>query len=169
MRDPLGKPVEGQGRHSSSTSNRETGLSSPFVMGAPPRRVCGLSSRVVFFRKTRRRVAEEVRARLGESEILAIDDMANSFGVESAGVMQVRGNGCLAATSDEVLFIMWMPRKELSIPRAWIRAVERADSHLGKRIFRPLLRIRYTDDQGRADSVAFAVRDLPAWEAALSS
>jgi hypothetical protein len=123
----------------------------------------------VFFRKTRRRFAEQVRARLGESEILVMDDLANCFGVESSGVTQIRGNGCLAATSDEVLFLMWTPRKEITIPRDRITAVERADSHLGKSIFRPLLRIRYTDDQGRADSVAFAVRDLPAWEAALAS
>jgi hypothetical protein len=123
----------------------------------------------VFFRRKRRQVAEEVRARLGDSEILAIDESANSFGVESAGVMQIRGNGCLAATRDEVLFIMWVPRKELSIPRPWITAVERADSHLGKSKFRPLLRLRFTDEQGRADSVAWAVRDLPAWEAALAS
>ena len=123
----------------------------------------------MFFRKTRRRTAEEVRARLGESEILAIDESANCFGVESAGVTQVRGNGCLAVTGDELLFIMWVPRKEISIPRAWITGVERADSHLGKRIFRPLLRVRFTDDQARADSVAWAVRDLAAWEAALAS
>lgn len=123
----------------------------------------------MFFRRKRRQVAEEVRARLGESEILAIDESANCFGVESAGATQVRGNGCLAVTSDELLFIMWIPRKGISIPRPWITAVERADSHLGKRIFRPLLLVRYTDDQSRADSVAWHVRDLPAWEAVLAS
>jgi hypothetical protein len=109
-----------------------------------------------------------VRARLGESEIVAIDETANCFGLETKGVFQLRGNGCLAATNDELLFIMWLPRKEISIPRAWITAVERAKSHLGKRIFRPLLRVRFTDELGRSDSVAWLVRDLPAWEAALT-
>jgi hypothetical protein len=123
----------------------------------------------MFFRKKRRRIAEEVRARLGESEILVIDESANCFGVESAGATQIRGNGCLAATRDELLFIMWIPLREVSIPRPWITAVERVNSHLGKTIFQPLLKVRFTDDQARADSVAWAVRDLPAWEAALSA
>ncbi len=123
----------------------------------------------MLLRKWRRRTAAEVRARLGEAEIVAIDESANFFGAETRGVLQLRGNGCLGATDDEVLFIMWFPRKEISFPRARITAVERAKSHLGKRIFRPLLRVRFRDDQGRADSVAWYVRDLPAWEAALSS
>ena len=123
----------------------------------------------MFLRRWFRRTAEEVRSRLGEGEILAIDESALCFGIESKGAFQLRGNGCLAATNDEVLFIMWLPHREISIPRAWITAVERAQSHLGKRIFRTLLRIGFTDEQGRADSVAWYVRDLPAWEAALAS
>jgi hypothetical protein len=128
-----------------------------------------LSSVVVFFGRRRRAVAAEVRAELGETEIVAIDESANCFGLESKGPMQIRGNGCLAATKDEVLFIMWVPRREIRIPRPWIAAVERAKSHLGKTIFQPLLLVRYTNDQGMPDSVAWYVRDLPAWEAALSS
>ena len=122
----------------------------------------------MILRRWRRRTAEQVRARLGESEIVAIDEMANCFGLETKGVFQLRGNGCLGATNDELLFIMWLPRKEISIPRPWITAVERAKSHLGKRIFTPLLRVRFTDELGRTDSVAWFVRDLPAWEAALA-
>ncbi len=123
----------------------------------------------MFFRRKGRLIAEEVRAELGESEIVAMDESANCFGLESKGVTQLRGNGCLAATNDELLFIMWIPRRETRIPRAWITSVERARSHLGKTIFRPLLLVRFTNDQGAQDSVAWYVRDLPAWEAALAS
>lgn len=63
---------------------------------------------------------------------------------------------------------MWIPRKEIRITRDWISAVEHPMSHLGKTVARPLLKIRYNDDQGRPESVAWLVRDLPAWEAALS-
>ena len=122
----------------------------------------------MLFGKKRRAVEAEVRAELGDSEIVAIDNRANCFGLESAGVTQIRGNGCLAATNDEILFIMWIPRKEIRIPRSWITSVERAKSHLGKTVFRPLLLVRFTNDQGAADAVAWLVRDLPAWEAALS-
>jgi hypothetical protein len=115
----------------------------------------------------RRRVAAGVRARLGEDRILLIDDRANSFGVESAGATQIRGNGCLAATADELVFVMWIPRRELRIRRERITAIERANSHLGKTVGRPLLRLRYLDEAGRPDSIALLVRDLPAWEATL--
>jgi hypothetical protein len=115
-----------------------------------------------------RRVAEQVRARLGADRILLIDERANSFGVESGGKAQIRGNGCLALTAGELLFLMWIPRRELRIERGRITSVERASSHLGKSIFRPLLRIRFIDELGRADSVAWFVRDLQAWEAALA-
>jgi hypothetical protein len=123
----------------------------------------------VFFRKTRRKVAEEVRSRLGFDGIVAMDDMANCFGVESAGMAQIRGNGCLAATDEEILFLMWVPRKELRIPRGQVTAVERTRSHLGKTIFRDLLRVRFVNDAGQPDSVAWYVRNLPEWDAALSA
>lgn len=122
----------------------------------------------MFFRKTRRRVAEEVRTRLGEDRIVVIDDFANFFGVESRGATQMRGNGCLAATSEEVVFLMWLPRRELRISRERITSVERVRSHLGKRIGRDLLKVAFADETGLPDSVAWFVRDLPAWEEALS-
>lgn len=116
----------------------------------------------------RRRVAARVRARLGEDRILLMDDRASSFGIESRGVAQIRGNGCLAATDDEVLFVMWIPRRELLIERERITAVERVASHLGKTVGRPLLRVRFVDEAARPDSVAWFVRDLPTWEATLT-
>jgi hypothetical protein len=104
----------------------------------------------------------------GDGELELMDESANSFGLESRGVAQIRGNGCLALTADEVIFVMWLPRRELRIPRERISLVERAGSHLGKTVGRPLLRVRFADEIGRDDSVAWLVRDLLAWEAALS-
>lgn len=116
----------------------------------------------------RRRAAAEVRTTLGADRIIAIDERANSFGLESAGAAQIRGNGCLAATADELLFVMWVPRRRFRIPRERITAVERATSHLGKTIWRPLLRIRFTDERAAPDSMAWFVHDLPMWEAVLA-
>ena len=123
----------------------------------------------MWFRKKRKAVASAVRSELGESEIVAIDESANCFGLESKGATQIRGNGCLAATRDEILFVMWIPRREIRIPRAWITSVDQAKSHLGKTMGRPLLKVSYTTDQGQPESVAWFVRDLPAWEAALAA
>jgi hypothetical protein len=107
----------------------------------------------------------DVRARLGEPILL--DGSANFFGVESRGAAQMRGNGCLGASADEVFFIMWLPRREFSIPRSRITAVERVRSHLGKRIGRDLLLVRFTNEEGKPDSIAWYVKDLSAWENAL--
>jgi hypothetical protein len=121
----------------------------------------------MFFRKMRKRVADEVRGQLGEDRIVMIDDFANFFGVESRTAAQMRGNGCLAATSEEIVFRMLLPRRELRISRGKITSVERARSHLGKAIRRDLLKLRFTNETGQPDSVAWFVHDLPAWEAAL--
>ncbi|MFN2587926.1 MAG: hypothetical protein ABR613_07400 [Actinomycetota bacterium] len=124
---------------------------------------------MLLLRKRRRAIAAEIHARLGEESIVAADESANFFGVESRGRAQLRGNGYLAASPHQILFIMWLPRRELAIPRDRVSAVERTRSHLGKTIGRQLLRVRFTNDAGRPDSVAWFVRDLPAWEAALGA
>ena len=113
------------------------------------------------------RTADELTALLGADRIIALDRMANFFGLESKGVRQIRGNGCLAATRDEIVFVMWIPRKEFRIARNRVTGVERARWHLGKSRGRELLRVRFLNDAGAADSVAWFVSDLPKWEAAL--
>lgn len=123
----------------------------------------------MFFKKTRERIAADVRARLGAGRILLMEDGANSFGVESRGRAQIRGNGCLAATADEILFLMWWPRREVRIPRRAVTGVERARSHLGKTVGHELLRVRFTNDEGRPDSIAWWVRDVSRWEALLAA
>jgi hypothetical protein len=50
-------------------------------------------------------VAEEVRTRLRADREVMMDETANYLGLESAGAGQVRGNGCLALTDREILFL----------------------------------------------------------------
>ena len=119
------------------------------------------------FKKTRARIAADVRARLGADRIVALEDGANCFGVESGGRWQIRGNGRLAATADEILFVMWFPRREVHIRRDRVTAVERARSHLGKTVGQELLRVRFTNDEDNPDSVAWWVADLAEWERVL--
>jgi hypothetical protein len=91
------------------------------------------------------------------------EDDANSFGVESAGVWQVRGNGNLALTKHELLFALWVPNRLLRIPRASIVEVTTARSHLGKTIRRDLLKVVWSTDFGRQDSIALWVEYLDGW------
>jgi hypothetical protein len=121
------------------------------------------------FKKTRARVADELRRRLEDRPIVALDDGANFFGVQSRGKAQIRGNGCLAATDAEILFLMWWPRREIRIARDRVTSIERARSHLGKSVGYELLRVHFTNDEGAPDSVAWWVADLPEWERVLQA
>lgn len=94
------------------------------------------------------------------------EDNANSFGVESRGRSQVRGNGTLALTAEELLFAPWVPNRLLRIPRAAITEVGITKSWLGKTIFRELLVVRWSEDAD-ADAIALWVKDLDGWLAAL--
>ena len=107
---------------------------------------------------------DEVLATLGgEPNILAMDDTADSFGVTSAGAGQIRGNGCLAATPDGLLFVQWAPKKRLWIPRTRILKVGGAAAHVGKSTGDALLRIEFRTEAGLVDSAAWLVHDLPTW------
>lgn len=97
-----------------------------------------------------------------------MDDMANLFGLQSIGAVQARGNGCLALGDDALVFAQWVPKRDLHIPLADVIEVDEADSHLGKRIFRKLLRVRWAI-AGREETAAWYVRDLDGWVSALRS
>jgi len=97
------------------------------------------------------------------------EEDANSFGVESAGKWQVRGNGNLALTEHELLFAQWVPNRLVRIPRKSIVQVTTARSHLGKTVFRDLLKVVWTTELGTQDSIALWVRDLDGWLAALGA
>jgi len=97
------------------------------------------------------------------------EDDANSFGVESAGKWQVRGNGNLALTKHELLFAQWVPNRLVRIPRDSIVEVTTARSHLGKTVFRDLLKVTWTTELGTQDSIALWVKDLDGWLEALRS
>lgn len=109
-----------------------------------------------------RRMAEEL---VGEPEL--VDGFANCFGVESAGMAQIRGNGCLALGRSTLAFVMLLPRKTLVIPRDAITHVEVVRSHLGKSKGVKLLKVVFDSETGSTDSVAWAVKDLDAWVAKL--
>ena len=100
-------------------------------------------------------------------DVLREDD-ANTFGVESRTAVQVRGNGTLAVTADELLFAQWVPNRLERIPRAAITEVTTTKSWLGKTIGRPLLLVRWTAGAD-ADAIALSVKDLDGWIAELSA
>jgi hypothetical protein len=112
--------------------------------------------------------ARGVAEKLAGGSSILVDGRANSFGLESRGRLQIRGNGCLALGDARLAFAMWLPQRKLVIDHSRIEAVDAVDSHLGRRIGRPLLRVRFEANSGTADSGAWFVRDLARWLATLS-
>ncbi|MBK9001865.1 MAG: hypothetical protein IPM35_39585 [Myxococcales bacterium] len=101
--------------------------------------------------------------RFAPSDVVLSELMAQSYGEESRGATQARGNGALALTKDELFFLLYVPERELRIPLASIEAVTMPRSHLGKTSGAKLLHVRFRRDAGQ-DAVAWRVLDPEAWK-----
>ena len=96
-------------------------------------------------------------------QIILKDLSALTFGLESRGVLQGRGNGALVLAANELCWFRFVPESsDLRIPRENITKVDTVKTHLGKTDGRDLLRVTFTND-GKPDSMAWYVRDLGAW------
>jgi hypothetical protein len=96
-------------------------------------------------------------------EVILRDLGALTFGLESRGVFQARGNGALVLTPDELGWFQLIPeRNSLRIRRESITKVDTVKAHLGKTYGRDLLRVTFTNN-GKPDSMAWYVMDLDAW------
>jgi hypothetical protein len=115
-------------------------------------------------RRARRQKAE-LEAELGDTAQRS--ENAQGLGLESRGKGQVRGNGWLVLTPDELRFRQWVPSRETRMPLAAITAIETPRSWLGKSVGRKLLVVRWRTPEGGEDAMAWNVRDLDGWLAAL--
>jgi hypothetical protein len=88
---------------------------------------------------------------------------AQGLGLESRGKGQVRGNGWLVLTDDELLFRQWVPDRETRIPLAAVTAVETPRGWLGKSVGSRLLCVRWRTEDGGGDAMAWNVRDREEW------
>jgi hypothetical protein len=114
-----------------------------------------------------RRLQAALEAELGDTAERS--ENVRGLGLESRGPRQVRGNGWLVLTPDELRFRMWVPDRETRIPRAAVTAVETDRSWLGKRVGATLLVVRWRTPEGGEDAMAWHVRDLDGWLAALEA
>ena len=111
----------------------------------------------------------EIFSKFDERKIILGPASANTFGQESLRVRQLRGNGLLLLTETELYFGMFLPRKDFRIPINLITKIEIAKSHLGKTKFRDLLKVYFTNNTGKEDSIAWLVKDLESWIKTLKS
>jgi len=91
----------------------------------------------------------------------------NGLGLQSRGRGQVRGNGRLVLTTEELRFRQWIPQRETTIPLAAVTSVGTERSWLGKWVGSKLLCVRWRTPDGGEDAMAWQVRDLEGWLAAL--
>ncbi len=85
----------------------------------------------------------------------------------SLGMAQMRGNGVLVLTDDELFFQMWAPKRELNISIGNITAVETPRTFLGKTKFKALLKIVFKDEKNQSDSAAWLVGNLSDWKTSI--
>jgi GNAT superfamily N-acetyltransferase len=92
---------------------------------------------------------------------------ARGLGLESRGRGQVRGNGWLVLTDDELRFRQWVPQRDTTIPLAAVTAVGTERTWLGKWVGSRLLRVRWRTASDGEDAMAWQVPELEEWVAAL--
>jgi len=102
----------------------------------------------------------EIHEKFKDKHVLIADDISNFFGLESAGIWKIRGNGVLLLTEEELFFGMWKPKKDLLIPVNSIIEVTNPKSHMHRSVSRPLLKITFKDQNGETNSAAWFVSKL---------
>ncbi len=117
----------------------------------------------IVFRVMKGPLEDRIAASYGQDEVLMKDLKANSFGVESAGVFQLRGNGGLVLTGKCLHFFMFLPKSDVCVPLDAITELTITKSHLGKATLYDLLKVHYTA-AGKTDSIAWCLTDPRAWK-----
>ena len=118
-------------------------------------------------RRRAQRLGAALEEELGEGIVRRAN--AQGLGLESRGPTQVRGNGWLALTADELRFRQWVPERDTAIPLAAITDVATPRVWLGKSVGSRLLCVRWRTPDGGEDAMAWAARDLEGWLAEIEA
>jgi hypothetical protein len=101
--------------------------------------------------------------RYPSEQLLNSTSSVNCFGLTSLGRWQVRGNGVMALTEQELWFKAFIYSLDITIKLEEITSVELVNSHLGKRVFgRQLLKVNFRKEAD--DSIAFLVGNPEGWK-----
>jgi len=126
-----------------------------------------VAAALIPLRRRAKRVATAVEEELGDSVGRSADVLG--LGLESRGRAQVRGNGRLVLTPDELSFRQLVPQRETKIPLTAVTSVGTERTWLGKWVGSKLLCVRWQTSDGGEDAMAWQVRDLDGWLAAIQT
>ena len=118
---------------------------------------------IVILKKIFKKRINEIHEKYRNKDILIADDISNFFGLESAGVWKVRGNGVLLLTKEDLFFGMWKPKRDLLIPVKSIIDITNPKSHMHRSVYKPLLKVIFRNENEEQDSAAWYIRKLDAW------
>ncbi len=120
-------------------------------------------------KRLRARGRRAIAERFPATEVLLAETLAQSYGQQSLGVIQARGSGALALTSNEIYFLLYVPERELRIPLPSVKAVSIVRSHLGKSGGVDLLHVLFTTSDGGEDAIAWRLPKPDAWKARIEA
>ena len=123
--------------------------------------LAGIVVALLLARRGAQRVSARVEERLEGFDVLR-RSKANLYGVASEGGGQVRGLGMLALTPDELVFVQFVPDRQIRIRRDRITAAAVGRTFLGKTSGRDLLMVTWGEDVA-----AWDVPDVTSWQSAL--
>jgi hypothetical protein len=114
------------------------------------------------------KLEKRIHAVYKPEDVVLQDLKALSFGLESKGVTQSRGNGALVLTGKDLAWFQFTPDFDLRIPLDSITKVDAVKWHLGKSLGKEVLFVAFTNN-GKPDSMAWNVMDLAGWRAKLET
>ena len=120
----------------------------------------------LIFSRIRKRLERHIHTKFDGREIIGATSRVNFFGEKSKGGKQIRGNGALVLTKDEVYFFRALPFKEYVIALKSITNVSLPTSFNGKSVFSKLLCIQYRTGSG-SDEMAWAINNPEEWKEAV--
>lgn len=120
------------------------------------------------FKSVRNKLDKYIQKKFDKKEIIGATTRANFFGKKSKGGKQIRGNGAIVLTRNQLFFIRAMPFKEYIIPIKSINRVSMPNSFNGKSVFSKLLCVHY-NVEGVEDSIAWAIKNPVKWKKSIES
>lgn len=109
-----------------------------------------------------RKTLQRFRADFPNSNIIRMDEFVNFRGVYSRGYVQLRGNGTLALTEKELVFVMFSPKNTYRIKLEDIERVEIENSFFGY-VGRKVL-IVFFSGEGGSEAYGFVLKNENEWK-----